>query len=312
MKVSVIVPVYNVYDYLEKCLNSLVNQTLKDLEIIIVNDGSTDNSMDIINKYAKKYSNIYAYSKENGGLSSARNYGLKYATGQYIAFVDSDDYIDKDMFNKMYEEAINTKSDMVVCEFNYVYGDKIVRSYCNLDYTLIPDKRYLIVPPMACTRLYKKELFNNIKFKEGIYYEDLELNPKLVKYTKKISFINEGLYYYVIRSGSIMKQQKFNNKLYDIFKVLESNKKLLAKDYPDEIEYMYIIHLLRSASLRFMEYDNYQDHLNKIVDIMKKDFPNWKNNFYYRKSSYKIKLICYLVYHKQYRLLGYIKRITGK
>ena len=95
MKVSVIVPVYNTYDYLNKCLDSLVNQSFKDYEIIIVNDGSTDDSEKIIKKYQKKYSNIKYYYKENGGLSSARNYGIKYANGDYIAFVDSDDYVDK-------------------------------------------------------------------------------------------------------------------------------------------------------------------------------------------------------------------------
>ena len=312
MKISIIVPVYNVAEYLSKCLDSLVNQTFKSIEIIVVNDGSTDNSEEIVKEYQKKYTFIKYYSKENGGLSSARNYGIQYAKGEYIAFVDSDDFIALNMMEKMYNEITVTKTDICVCEFNYVYGDKVVRSYSNLNYTDIPDKKYLITPPMACTRLYKKELFNNIKFKEGIFYEDLELNPKLVKYTKKISFVNDGLYFYVVRSGSIMKQKEFNNKLYDIFTVLDSNKELLYKDYPDEVEYMYIIHLLRSASLRFMEYENYEEHINKIIDIMDKEFPNWKNNIYYLKSGYKIKLICNLVYKKKFKLLNYLKKVTGK
>src|SRR5574344_2022066 len=102
IKVSVIVPVYNVEKYLPKCLDSLVNQTLQDIEIIVVNDGTKDNSQKIIDKYAKKYKNIKSYIKENGGLSDARNYGVAKANGEYISFIDSDDYIDKKMLEKMY------------------------------------------------------------------------------------------------------------------------------------------------------------------------------------------------------------------
>ena len=105
MKVSVIVPVYNVENYLEKCLTSLVNQTLKDIEIIVVNDGSTDNSQKIIDRYEKKYSNVKAYVKKNGGVSDARNYGINKAKGKYIAFVDGDDYVDEMMYEKMYKKA---------------------------------------------------------------------------------------------------------------------------------------------------------------------------------------------------------------
>ena len=122
--VSIIVPVYNVEKYIDKCLNSLVNQTLKNIEIIVVNDGTKDNSQKIIDKYTKKYSFIRSYIKENGGLSSARNYGLKHAKGEYIAFVDSDDFVDKNMFEQMYLYAKNNKYDIVVCDTINVYNDK--------------------------------------------------------------------------------------------------------------------------------------------------------------------------------------------
>jgi len=118
VKVSVIVPVYNVELYLEKCLDSLVNQTLKEIEIIVVNDGSPDNSQEIIDKYAKEYKNIKAYKKKNGGLSDARNYGIKKASGEYIAFIDSDDYVRLDMYEKMYNKAKSGNFDMVVCDLD--------------------------------------------------------------------------------------------------------------------------------------------------------------------------------------------------
>ena len=313
MKVSVIVPVYNTEKYLEKCLDSIVNQDFDDYEIIIVNDGSTDNSFKIINKYVDKYDNIKAFTKQNGGLSSARNFGIAKSSGKYLMFIDSDDYIEKTMIKKMYESVINNKSDIVVCEFSYVYDDgRKIRSYSNLDYTDIAQKKYLLTPPMAPIRLIKKDLFKNIKFTEGIYYEDLELCPKLVIYAKKISFVNESLYNYLMRESSIMHQNSFNDKLLDIYKVLDSNYKVLVKDYYDEIEYMYIIHLLRTASLRFLDYKEGKSEINKIKLIIKDKFPNWKDNIYFKKSNKKIKVISYLAYYKMILLLKIIKKITGK
>lgn len=313
MKVSVIVPVYNTSKYLEKCLDSLLKQNFKDYEIIVVNDGSTDDSEKIILNYQKKYSNIKYFYKENGGLSSARNYGIKKARGTYLAFVDSDDYVTNDFIKKMYDGITANNSDMLVCEFNYDYGNgNICRSYSNLDYTSDIKKKYLLTPPMAVIRMYKKDLFQKIKFQEGIFYEDLEINPKMVLYTDKISFLNEALYYYVIRSGSIMKQKSFNNKLLDIFNVLDSNKKVLEKKYFDEIEYMYIIHLLRTASLRFLDYDNYYEMIDKINKIMKCSFPNWKKNLYYKKSNIKIKLVCFMVSKKCFLGLKLLKKVSGK
>ena len=123
-KVSIIVPVYNVEKYLEKCLDSLVMQTLKDTEIIVVNDGSTDSSSEIIKKYEEKYENIKSYSKKNGGLSDARNYGLKYVTGEYVAFLDSDDYVDKTLYEKMYNKAIEEKADYVECDYIWEFPDE--------------------------------------------------------------------------------------------------------------------------------------------------------------------------------------------
>ena len=312
-KVSVIVPVYNVYDYLDKCLDSLVNQTLKDIEIIVVNDGSPDNSQEIIDKYSKKYKNIFGYVKENGGLSDARNYGIKKATGEYLAFIDSDDYIDSTMLEKMYNKGTLDNLDIVLCNSINVYEDSsMVLIKTNNNYSDDMVKNYLVAPPMACIRIYKRSLFDKISFKKNIYYEDLELTPKMVKYTKKIGFIDEGLYYYYQRSGSIMKQKEFNNKLLDIFTVLDSNKKVLIDEYYDEVEYMYITHLLRTATLRFLEYDNYKENIDKIVLVMKDNFPKWRSNKYYLKSSKKLQLLCNLAYNKNYLILKLIKKVTNK
>ena len=221
-KVSVIVPVYNVDKYLDKCLDSLVNQTLKDIEIIIVNDGSKDDSEKIIKKYQKKYPEIIkAYKKSNGGLSDARNYGLKYASGNYIAFVDGDDYVDINMFSKMYNYAKENKLDIVVCDTMMQEENNTYALKSNLGYSFDMVKNYIISYPMACIRLVKSSLMKKHKFEKGILYEDLNLMPILALDTEKIGFLEEPLYYYVIRSGSIMQQKEFSLKLLDIFKVLE-------------------------------------------------------------------------------------------
>ena len=312
VKVSVIVPVYNVEKYLGKCLDSLVNQTLKEIEIIVVNDGSPDNSQKIIDKYAKKYKNIKAYKKENGGLSDARNYGIKKANGKYIAFVDSDDYVSVNMMEVMYNKAISDNLDIVVCDTINVYSAREQYLISNYNYSDDNIKNYLVAPPMACVRLYNYNLFDDMEFKKNIYYEDLELIPKFVNKTSKIGFINEGLYYYLQRDGSIMKQAAWNDKLLDIFKVLDSNYKELYKKYPDEIEYMYITHLLRTASLRFLEYKGGSKHLSMIRKVIDDKFPNWRKNLYYKKSSNKLRLLCVLAYYKQIFMLKIIKKITNK
>ena len=310
--VSIIVPVYNVEKYIDKCLNSLVNQTLKNIEIIVVNDGTKDNSQKIIDKYTKKYSFIRSYIKENGGLSSARNYGLKHAKGEYIAFVDSDDFVDKNMFEQMYLYAKNNKYDIVVCDTINVYNDKQSYRISNLKYSDDDVKNYIISPPMACIRIYKKNIFEKVSFKEGILYEDLNLTPSLVQYTKKIGFINKGYYYYYQRINSIMKQTNFNEKLLDIFEVLNNNYDLLYNTYPEEIEYLYITHLLRTTTLRFLDFDKkiIRKYLRKINDEIEEKFPNWRSNRYYKKSSFKLKLICLLAYNKCYLMLKIIKRIA--
>ena len=311
-KVSIIVPIYNVEKYIDKCLKSLTHQTLDDIEIIIVNDGSSDNSQKIIDKYSKKYKNIKAYKKKNGGLSSARNYGLKHAKGEYIGFVDGDDYIEPDMYKKMYTKAITDNLDVVVCDTVNVYpNDKEVYIKSNLKFSDSDIKNYIISPPMACSRLYKRYLFDLCQFKNNVLYEDLNLNPLLILKTKKIGFVEEGLYYYFQRGGSIMNQKLFDDKLLEIFVVLDNDYRLLYKKYPEELEYLYITHLLRSATLRFLEYDS-KFCLTKINEIMCKKFPNWRQNIYFKKSSIKFKLVCILAYNRRYRTLKLLKKISKK
>ena len=313
MKVSVIVPIYNVEKYLRKCLDSLVNQTLKDYEVILVNDGSPDSSQDIIDEYVVKYPCIKAYKKENGGMSSARNLGLNYATGEYIAFVDSDDYVEETFLEKMYSKAKSTDSDVVICDYYALNEDEKRYMKCHMNYS--PDEKieYLLSPPMVWSKLIKKSVMDKVKFTEGIFYEDLDICMRLSSFVEKISFVDEPLYnYYLQHSGSIMTQKVFNNHLLDIFTVLDSSKQLLQENYFREIEYIYITHLLRTATLRFLDYPNTKEYLLKINSVMEKEFPNWRQNDYYQRTSIKVKMICFLAIHRLYFALKIIKKITKR
>lgn len=318
IKISVVVPVYNVYDYLEKCLKSIIRQSLKDIEIIVVNDGSPDDSYKIIDKYKKKYPDlIRSYEKKNGGQSSARNYGIKKARGEYIICIDSDDYIKPFMFKEMYNEAKSKKLDILVSNTIMKYDDHEYEIKSNLNYTDDVLKSYLIAYPMPPIRLVKREIMQNNLFVEGIIYEDLELIPTLMLVTDKIGFIDKSYYYYYQRQGSTMYATKFSEKLKDIFTVMESIEEKFKKhnkydEYFEELEFLNITHLLRTSTLRFIEYDEAADCLEKINLIIKEKYPNFKNNKYFKKSSFKLKLICILAYNKNYRLLKLIKKVTNK
>lgn len=283
-KVSVIVPVYNVEKYIEKCIQTLVNQTLQDLEIIIVNDGSADNSEKIVKRYKKEYKNIIYVTKENGGLSSARNFGLLYATGEYVAFLDSDDYVDKTIYEKMYNKAKETNSDYVECDFYWQYPDHEKE---DIGYRY-KDKKEMFAKArvVAWNKLIKRETIveNKLEFPVGLYYEDVEFFYKLLPYIKKFSFVEEPLIYYVQRESSIVNKQDHRTK--QIFKVLDNvinyyKEKNIYEEYKEEIEYTYTRLLLCSSLKRMLKI---KDKVTKELLItetwqnLNTKFPNWKKN----------------------------------
>lgn len=312
-KVSVIVPVYNTQKYLRTCLDSLVHQTLKDIEIVVVDDGSTDGSTDIIREYSEKYPEIIkAFYNKNSGVSASRNFGISKATGKYIGFVDSDDYVKRELFLKLYNYATKNDVDIVLFDWIVKNGNMEYVASANLNYSTDPVKNYIIAPPMPWNRIVKRDILVECPYKDGIIYEDLEAIPSYILKTKKVDFLNYVGYYYVVRDTSIMNQKKFNKKFLDIFTALECNKKRLVNDYPMEVEYLYITHLLRSTSLRFVNSSEGKDYLNKIVSTMKENFPNWQDNIYYKKSSFKLRIVCKLAYHKHSLILKLLKKLFRK
>lgn len=315
IKVSVIVPVYNVEEYLEKCLDSLGKQTLKEIEIIVVNDESPDNSQKIIDKYSKKYTTIHGYQKKNGGVSDARNFGIQKATGEYIAFVDGDDYVTLDMYEKMYNKAKSGNFDVVVCDLNYVYEDgsiKTISSRIEHDTTNIK-KTYIDMYPCVWNKIYARELFNKkIEFKKGVWFEDVDFLYKIFPYIKTIGVVKEPLNQYVQRTGSITKT--FDKRLYDyidnfndLIKFYEERN--IYNTYKKELEYCYVRYLYATFIRQATHFD--EDEFNKAVKVaienVKEHFPKYrKNKYFYRgiKGIYLVllnKTISKLVYKMEHK-----------
>lgn len=212
--ISIIVPVYKVEKYLQECVTSIQNQTYRNLEIILVDDGSPDKSGKLCNEYAKRDSRIKVIHKVNGGLSSARNAGLKIAKGEYIGFVDSDDYIRKNMYEKLLDACIQNKTEIAACNYNYVINgnEKKEQEECKiqvLSATKFFEKLLVVgnrIEMVAWNKLYHKSVFekNPLPFPEGKIYEDLATMYKFVFSAEKVAWIDEGLYLYRrFRDGAI-------------------------------------------------------------------------------------------------------------
>lgn len=239
IKYSFIVPVYNTEKYLKKCLDSLVNQTYKDFEIIVVNDGSTDKSSSIISKYQKKYKNIIVIDKENEGLSMARNRGVQKSSGKYIIFVDSDDYVS----NKLLEEVDKKIDDSDILRFQIAtedeeytkineYHEEGFESMCGYDAFRYLSS-YHFVEPAWCYVIRKNYYIENkFSFKKGVYHEDFGLIPYVIYKARKVKSIDYIGYHYVQRNGSIMNNNDYKKTVKKAFDMLEQYKtmRLFAKN----------------------------------------------------------------------------------
>ena len=316
-KVTIIVPIYNVEKYLKKCLESLVNQTLQNIEIILVNDGSTDNSGEIAKKYQKQFENKIIYlEKENGGLSDARNFAIPYAKGEYIAFLDSDDYVEKDMYENMYKIAKKENSDMVECDLYWEYPNKIKIDTGKIYH----GKKEMIekVRVIAWNKLIKRDIVqkNKIEFPKGYRYEDVEFTYKLIPYLSKVSFLKEPCIHYIQRENSISNSQ--NERTKEIFDILDNviefyKQKKLYDQYKEQLEYIYTRYLLCSSLLRMVKIED-EAVRNNLIEItwqnLNTRFPNWKNNRIL-KSSKSIKNLyirtvnkfTYKIYSKLFRII---------
>lgn len=274
MKFSIVVPVYNVEKYIRKCLESILRQSYDNFEVIIVDDGSTDESYKIIDEYVQKDSRFKSFKKKNGGLSDARNYGMNYVTGDYLLFVDSDDYIAEDLLLNL-KNILDVKTvdlvafNSIVCDDDEnIISKRDVAEYVCQDVNLVVKE--LITRPFVetawiyCYRLdFWKE--HHFEYKKGMYHEDFGLTPLIIYEAKTISSINYFGYYYVQREGSITKSGEYNkvlkkvddfyNQYLDLIKVFVQKDNCLKKDIL--ISYMSECLILKLRELNEIDYKRY-------------------------------------------------------
>lgn len=323
--ISVIIPIYNVEKYLEKCINSILNQTYKNIELILVNDGSKDSCKSICNRYAEKDSRIKVIHKENGGVSSARNKGIEIATGEYIAFVDSDDYIHKNMYELMINIAKSNKSDITICDFKYVNANnpEKINNDLNVDnleieeFTSIEclENLYGKTPvkfEVVWNKLYKRELFENVRYEESRIYEDSIIIHRLIYLSKKVIYLHCPLYMYLQREGSIT-SKPFKLKNLDGIYALKSrveffkSKKLVKLKY--KADYDYRVRFIKD----YYKAEKSLIHSKKVLREFKREFNKgileiFKNPNFNCKE--KISLYIFIISPYLYKL--YIEYKTEK
>jgi len=240
VKVAVIIPVYNVETYLPQCLDSVINQTLSDIEIICVNDGSTDNSGEILAQYAVKEKRIKVINQQNQGLSAARNAGLKIATANYISFIDSDDFVHPQFLEILYNAIQTSNSDIAGCNFAKISDDKEILKIENTSpkiYTpalnvLLDTKNFIHFN--VWNKLYNRKAMQNISFVEGVYYEDWIFNICVFAQIKSFAWINSPLYGYRISNESIMRSSYNLKKLNDYVTGINEVYDFINKNYPEQ------------------------------------------------------------------------------
>ena len=311
--ISVIVPIYKVEKYLKKCVESILEQTYSNLDIILVDDGSPDNSGDIIEEFRKKNERIRTIHQKNGGLSDARNSGIKIAKGKYIVCIDSDDWIEKNMIEVLYKDIINTNSDISVCEF--VEEDDLqnilsTKKYNNeiIEFSSKEALKSLIKQDIltnhAWNKLYKASLFKGIEYPKGQLMEDVSTTYKLFEKANKIVYQNTSLYHYIQRGTSILgniTEKRINDQEFAFF---DRNKYLMEKysEFKEiiELDNMYNVKTLYFLAIlggyknlyNSLKYAEYYAKYKKVYKENRKN-PEFKGDkslqlFYKNRIAYKM------------------------
>lgn len=317
--VSIVVPIYNVEQYLEKCVESICRQTYENLEIILVNDGSPDQCGQMCEEYAKKDNRIKVIHKKNGGLSDARNSGVKLATGKYLLFVDSDDYIAKDLVEKTVTVAEKNNCDMVLYDYYYVEPDNVeIRSTivpANKVISLEQEHTLLLAATSACAKLFNREFYvkANCPFPQGIYFEDLATTSIFFMRAKRVFYLKEPLYYYINRENSIMTGKNFEKSSHDKLVALEHilsayKKEGKYEEYRQELEYLVFANEYFEPSKVLALAGEDGEYLEKYRKYMYETFPDIHNNKYVKNMGKKDKIHLWILDHKQYWMMRLLSK----
>lgn len=296
--ISIIVPVYKVERYLHKCLDSILSQTFTDFELILVNDGSPDNCGNICDEYAEKDNRVIVIHKKNGGQASARNKALEIVRGEYIGFVDSDDWIEPDMYELLYNMCIQNQCDIAACTYNIHYKNKTkikesypltIHSRTEAMKTMLEGELY---DEVVWSKLFKRNLLDDIRFTEGIMYEDTDFTYKVIHNSEKVCCLGEPKYHYIKRENSTMDRAK-KSKCIDAVLIYDEMNKFFTEHYK-ELNYLIALKLANCAMLV----------LNEMA--ISEKFPEHKEEYYKASkilNSYFNKTIRLPFYNKNVKLL---------
>lgn len=275
-KISVIIPIYNVEKYIHECIDSVRNQTYTNLEIILVDDGSTDSCATICDEYAKKDSRIRVIHKENGGLSDARNAGLEIATGKYIGYVDSDDYIALDMYEHLYNACEENEAEIAVCRF-HTFTDKIqlcenvvnrnkVYNSKGILLAYIDESVEELITPSAWSKLYRRDCIQGLQFPKGKLCEDIVYTTKAFYNAKKVVYVDRELYFYRNRPGSIMTEKSvINRRIREEIEQYEDRIAFLKEKKEDKLVALCCYELYKRMQLRYCDISKNGTKLSEIT-----------------------------------------------
>lgn len=320
MKLSIVIPVYNVEKFLPACLNSVLNPKLDDYEVIVVNDGSTDSCPAILNDFSRRYPGLMqVINTENGGVGAARNTGIKAAVGKYIAFIDSDDTYASGAVERMLDIC---NEDFDICFFdadarneNGKTIGKVIGTDRTGEFTLADNPSIVYVQPSTWNKIYRRSLFtdNDIKFPGRVWFEDLRTIPKLYIHAKKMIYVPECLYYYMQRTGSIMND---NVKTERNLEMIDACEDLLSYYrerglYSEELEYCIFYNELLTSVDRVNLIDKKSDVQEKLINWFEETFPEFKEkNSYYKKMPAKYKLLSALIFGRKFAMLHEILKLN--
>ena len=271
-KISLIVPIYNIEECVEECIESILNQTFKDFEVILVDDGSTDNSLNICRKYEKKDTRITVVHKKNGGLSDARNAGIDKACGEYLCFIDGDDFIVNDTLENMYNLILKNNTQISICNMVRYYGDEdtdIFYKPSEKEIVLEGNDRFeTLEQPSVCNKMFKSDLFNGVRFPYGKYYEDTFVYHELVMKASSVVLTGEDSYYYRCRRGSIL-DGGYTKKYFDFMEAVYLRATFLDKNNIHEYADEAYLHVYSSLSNAYHNIDINSEEIKSLFDIAK-------------------------------------------
>lgn len=289
MKISIIIPAYNCEKTIEKCINSILNQTYQNLEIIIIDDASIDNTSKILNKYKDNKNIKLITNKENKGIGFTRNTGIKNASGDYISFIDSDDYIEKNMYEVLIKNIEN--NDMIIFNYNKIINSHIFDNEYNFKNRIVnfnKDPEILLnINLSPWNKLYKKELLKDNLFPENLKYEDAIVVVKAFLSSKNIKIIDEKLYNYVVRNNS--ETTSVDEKVFDILKISD----LIIKEAKNKIDNNYLEAFMIRNLFRYTIQQKHQidkkvkyEFVDEVFNFLNVNFPKWRKNKIYNKRSF--------------------------